>query len=60
MSIVPARTWARVRAGQTILPVEAMKMENPIVSPREGTVVKLFVTEGQRVTLGEVLAEVTA
>jgi biotin carboxyl carrier protein len=49
----------RVRAGQTILLVEAMKMENPIAAPREGLVSELFVAEGQRVTLGEVLAEVT-
>jgi biotin carboxyl carrier protein len=50
---------ARVRVGQTIMLVEAMKMENPIAAPHEGTVAELFVTEGQRVTLGEVLAEVT-
>ena len=49
----------RVRAGQTIILVEAMKMENPIAAPHEGTVTKLLVAEGQRVTLGEVLAEVT-
>jgi biotin carboxyl carrier protein len=51
---------ARVRAGQTIILVEAMKMENPIAAPREGRVAEIFVAEGQRVTLGEVLAEVTA
>lgn len=34
-------------------------MENPIAATREGTVAELFVAEGQRVTLGEVLAEVT-
>jgi len=44
-----------VDAGQGLLVVEAMKMQNEIRSPKSGKVEKLFVTEGQAVNAGEVL-----
>jgi biotin carboxyl carrier protein len=46
----------RVEAGQGLLVVEAMKMQNEIRSPKGGTVERLHVKEGQPVNAGEVLA----
>ena len=54
--LAPAGT--RVSAGQGVLVVEAMKMQNEIRSPRDGTVVKLYVREGVNVNPGEILAEI--
>jgi len=47
---------ARVEAGQGILVVEAMKMQNEIKSPRAGIVQKLVAAEGGAVNAGDVLA----
>ena len=47
-----------VKAGQGLLVIEAMKMQNEIRSPKSGTVEKLA-REGQTVNAGEVLAIVT-
>ena len=47
-----------VAAGQGLVVVEAMKMQNEIRSPKPGRVVLLRVTEGAAVTGGETLAEV--
>lgn len=44
-----------VEAGQGILVVEAMKMQNEIQSPRAGRVSALAATTGQTVNAGEVL-----
>ncbi len=46
----------RVVAGQGLLVVEAMKMQNEIRSPKSGTVERVQVKEGQAVNAGEVLA----
>ena len=46
----------KVQAGQGLLVVEAMKMQNEIRSPKSGTVERLLVMEGQPVNAGEVLA----
>ena len=48
-----------VEAGQGLLVVEAMKMQNEIRAPKTGRVEKLHVSEGQAVNAGEVLAVVT-
>jgi biotin carboxyl carrier protein len=45
-----------VEAGQGILVVEAMKMQNEIRSPKSGKVERLLAKEGQAVNAGEVLA----
>jgi biotin carboxyl carrier protein len=45
-----------VEAGQGIVIVEAMKMQNEIKSPRKGIVQKLLTAEGANVNAGDVLA----
>jgi len=46
----------RVEAGQGLLVVEAMKMQNEIRSPKSGTVERVLAKEGQPVNAGEILA----
>jgi acetyl-CoA carboxylase biotin carboxyl carrier protein len=45
----------RVRSGQTLLIIEAMKVMNPIPAPRDGTVTEIMVGDGRPVEFGEVL-----
>ena len=45
-----------VKRGQTLIILEAMKMENDIVAPQDGTVASINVTAGQSVESGAVLA----
>jgi biotin carboxyl carrier protein len=45
-----------VEAGQSILVVEAMKMQNEIKSPKRGTVQRMVAVEGGNVNAGDVLA----
>jgi biotin carboxyl carrier protein len=47
-----------VKAGQGIVVVEAMKMQNEVKSPKAGTIEKLLVGEGQPVNAGDALAVV--
>ncbi|MGH9772108.1 MAG: biotin/lipoyl-containing protein [Candidatus Acidiferrales bacterium] len=44
-----------VEAGQELLVVEAMKMQNEVRSPKSGTVERLLVAVGQTVRTGESL-----
>jgi len=46
----------KVQAGQGVLVVEAMKMQNEVKSPKSGRVERLLAKEGQPVNAGEVLA----
>ncbi|MCL4868977.1 MAG: biotin/lipoyl-binding protein [Anaerolineae bacterium] len=48
-----------VEAGQPLLVLEAMKMENEIRAGRDGVVSALHVTPGQSVTRNELLAEIS-
>ncbi|MGA6968302.1 MAG: biotin/lipoyl-containing protein, partial [Xanthobacteraceae bacterium] len=45
----------RVRAGDTLLIVEAMKTLNQIPTPRAGTVIQILIEDGQPVEFGEPL-----
>ena len=47
----------RVREGQTLLVMEAMKMEHRIQAPKAGEVVSLNFSEGDRVDMGATLVE---
>lgn len=44
-----------VYKGQTILVLEAMKMENEIMAPKDGTIKEVKVSEGTSVNAGDVL-----
>ena len=46
----------KVEAGQGLLVVEAMKMQNEIRSPKRGIVERILAAEGQPVNAGEILA----
>lgn len=45
----------KVKIGETLVVLEAMKMENPITSQREGVVKEIFVDAGDTVLAGDVL-----
>jgi biotin carboxyl carrier protein len=50
------KTGDKVEAGQGLLVVEAMKMQNEVRSPKTGTVERLLAKEGQAVYAGDILA----
>jgi len=52
------RERSEVQAGQGILVMEAMKMQNEIKSPKTGVVQKIVAGEGTAVNAGDVLAVV--
>ena len=54
---VSARKGMRVRTGDPLLVLEAMKMENEVVSPRDGAVRAVSVSSGDTVTRGQLLVE---
>ena len=47
-----------VKAGQSLLVIEAMKMENEVQAPVTGTVVAVHVAKGDQVTPDQVLVEI--
>jgi biotin carboxyl carrier protein len=47
---------AEIEAGQGVVVVEAMKMQNEIKSPKRGVVKKILAAEGTAVNAGDVLA----
>ncbi|MGW1771663.1 acetyl/propionyl/methylcrotonyl-CoA carboxylase subunit alpha [Streptomyces sp. NPDC002104] len=60
VTVVKVSVGDKVAAGQSLLVVEAMKMEHVISAPHAGTVTELDVTPGTTVAMDQVLAVVTA
>ncbi|MCC5033367.1 ATP-grasp domain-containing protein [Streptomyces sp. WAC 00631] len=58
VTVVKAAVGDAVTAGQSLLVVEAMKMEHVIAAPHDGTVTELDVTPGSTVAMDQVLAVV--
>ena len=48
----------KVKSGDTIIVLEAMKMEIPVVSPKDGTVSRILVSEGESTASGQTVAYV--
>ncbi|GAA0283873.1 acetyl-CoA carboxylase biotin carboxylase subunit [Streptomyces polychromogenes] len=59
VTVVKVAVGDTVTAGQSLLVVEAMKMEHVISAPHAGTVTELDVTPGTTVAMDQVLAVVT-
>lgn len=59
VTVVKVAVGDEVVAGQSLLVVEAMKMEHVISAPHAGTVTELDVTPGSTVAMDQVLAVVT-
>ncbi len=52
---IPFEAGAKVERGQTVVILEAMKMENDLASPKAGTIKEVKVTKGQTVNQGDAL-----
>ena len=53
---VKAPVGTAVKAGDVVVVLEAMKMENDIVAPADGTVKQVLVSKGSTVNTDDVLA----
>jgi biotin carboxyl carrier protein len=65
-AIIPGRIVAlsvgagdAVNAGQQLLVLEAMKMQNELRAPREGTIERIPIAVGQNVEVGDLLMVIT-
>jgi len=53
---IEAKVGQAVKTGDTVVVLEAMKMEIPVVAPKDGTVASIDVTVGDAVEAGALLA----
>ena len=56
---IVAKVGDTVKNGQPILILEAMKMENEILAPKDGVIAQILVERGQFVNNGDVLAVIS-
>ena len=56
VSVKEAIPRGKVKKGDVVMVLEAMKMENEIVAPQDGTIAGINVTAGQEVEASAVLA----
>ncbi|MBE6175566.1 MAG: biotin/lipoyl-binding protein [Rikenellaceae bacterium] len=57
VSKIKVQEGQAVKAGDVLMTLEAMKMENEIMAPAAGTVKKIYVAEGKAVQQGEALID---
>lgn len=55
---IVAKEGKKISKGDTVLILEAMKMENEVASPLSGVIKKIDVKEGQAVKSGDILFEI--
>lgn len=60
VTLVQKTVGQPVQAGQTVIVLEAMKMEHAIAAPCDGVLRALHVVDGEQVSPGKVLAEITS
>jgi pyruvate carboxylase subunit B len=55
---VTCKVGDKVKAGQQVVVLEAMKMQNPLNAPVDGEVKAIFVKQGDSVAVGQVLVDI--
>jgi len=60
VTAVEVKRGARVKKGQRLLTLEAMKMEHALIAPFDGMVAELNASTGAQVTEGQILVKVEA
>ena len=53
---IVAKEGDAVKSGDTVIILDAMKMEIPVVAPKDGTVSSIVVKEGDSTTAGQAVA----
>ena len=56
---IPKAAGETVERGETVAVLEAMKMENDLATPHEGTIKEVLVSKGQTVNQNDVLLIIT-
>ena len=57
VTVVNVKAGDAVKAGQTLIIIEAMKMEDEVLAPADGTVTAVHVSGGQAVQQGDALLD---
>ncbi|RLF92922.1 hypothetical protein DRN45_06425, partial [Thermococci archaeon] len=52
---IKAKNGDKVKEGDVVILLEAMKMENEVVSPKSGVIKDIFVKEGEEVSPDSIL-----
>ncbi|MCL4407735.1 MAG: acetyl-CoA carboxylase biotin carboxyl carrier protein subunit [Thermotogae bacterium] len=55
---INAKVGENIKDGQTLLTLEAMKMENEILAPRDCKITEILVKEGQQVEIDQFLMKI--
>ena len=53
---IVAHAGESVKSGDTVIVLEAMKMEIPVVAPKDGKISKIIVSEGESTASGQTVA----